>query len=421
VRDDATIIIGGGLIGLTTAWELVSRGVAVEVLEARDDVAVQTSYANGGILTASMPDPWNAPDAYKHLAASLFNPYSPMKLRLRALPSLSYWGPKFLYHSTPKRHSYATRASYLLATYSISETRKLREKLDLQYAAGTTGTLKVFRNAKAMVGPRNLAEELSTLGLEYETLDADATIEAEPQLAHVRDAIVGALRFPDDESGDAHLFCRALANLIRKNGSVIRCGTVVTALKENRGRIVGIEVCGQIQIANRVILAAGNGSVHLARTVGVTLPIKPAKGYSVTIRQHGLSDWPRLPVIDDVMHAAVVPLGERMRLAGTAEFTGFDTSIRTSRIDNLFELLDKLYPHIAARVDRRAAEPWAGLRPMSADGLPFIGPAGPDGLYLNTGHGHLGWTHAIGSAKLLTDLIQRRTPAIDPIPFRALR
>jgi D-amino-acid dehydrogenase len=368
-----------------------------------------------------MPDPWNAPGVHKHLAASLFNPYSPMKLRLRAVPSLIGWGLKFLRNSSVARYMHAARAGYTLAVYSIAETEKLREALELQYDVATVGTMKVFRDKAAMAAPMKLAEALADLGLRYEILDAKSTIAEEPQLAKVHDSIAGALRFHDDESGDALLFCQALAAHVKERGATIRQNTTVSRVLVEHGRITGVEIDGGRLPGRRVVLAAGNGSAKLAKTVRLSLPIRPVKGYSVTVFRNGLADWPRVPVIDDAMHAAVVPIGDRLRMVGTAEFTGFDKRIRQARIDNLFELLRGLYPHIAERIDPGKAETWAGLRPMSADGLPFIGPAGPTGLFINSGHGHLGWTHAVGSAKLLVDQILEQSPTIDPAPYLPAR
>lgn len=413
-----TLVIGGGLMGITTAWELISRGEPVELLEAANDVALESSYANGSMLTPAMPDPWNGPGVYRQLAASLFNPYSPMKLRIGAVPSLIGWGIEFLRNSSAARHREATRASYALATYSVAETSKLRETLGLEYDAAATGSLKVFRDAAALAGPQRIADYLTDLGLRYEVLDADGAVNAEPQLAPIRKNIVAALRFPDDETGDAHRFCRALADRVRQHGGVIRCGVTVTRLVTQGGRVLAVETDqGRIE-TRRIVLAAGNGSVPLARTVGLRIPIRPAKGYSVTIRRDAKVDWPRTAVIDDTMHAALVPIGDRLRLVGTAEFAGHDKRVRQTRVDNLFRLLENVYPHIAASVDRSTAQPWAGLRPMSSNGLPRIGPAGPEGLFLNSGHGHLGWTHAVGSAKLLVDQMLGTTPALDPTPFR---
>jgi D-amino-acid dehydrogenase len=413
-----TIVIGGGLIGLATAWELVSRGEPVTVVEAREDVGLEASFANGGMLTASMADPWNAPGIYRQLAISLFDPHSPMKVRLHAVPGLVHWGLKFLRNSRPSVHRDATRASYLLAANSIARLRELRTELSLEYHADASGTMKVFRTDMAMAGSLAVARDLANLGLRFETLTGAGAVAAEPQLAPIADRITGALLFPADESGDALQFCRTLKAHILRCGGEIRTGQRVSRLVSTNNVISGVVVGNERLAARRVVVAAGNGTRRLVFSTGLSLPIAPAKGYSITVQRNGLGDWPRLPVVDDDLHAAVVPIGDRLRIAGTAEFTGEDTRITRERIDMLFNLLDSVYPHISRRVDRGTAHCWAGLRPMSADGLPFVGATNVSGLYVNAGHGHLGWTLAMGSAHLLADLIAGREPDIDPGPYR---
>jgi D-amino-acid dehydrogenase len=417
-----TIVVGGGLLGITTAYELASRGEPVELLEAREGVALETSYANGAMLTASHADPWNAPGVHKHLFTSFFNPHSAMKLRASALPSLFCWGLRFLYHSAPQRHRAATQASYALAKYSIDLTRELRETLSLKYEASSAGTLKLFRDGGAMDGPIKLAQMLAPHGLRFEVLDREATINIEPQLAPIRERIVGALYYPDDEGGDAHLFCRALAEKFVAAGGKLRTDVVVEKLVTRDSTVVGLKTQPGTIECSRVVVAAGNSSVRLLQPLGVRLPIRPAKGYSVTIdAPSDPAHRPRIAAVDDAMHAAVVPLGSHLRAVGTAEFAGNDRTLRAERVDNLFNLLEALYPRIAAGIDRSKARAWTGSRPMSADGLPFIGPTRVRGLYVNAGHGHLGWTLAAGSARLLTDLMLGASTTIDPGPYRVTR
>ncbi|HEX7012532.1 MAG TPA: D-amino acid dehydrogenase [Steroidobacteraceae bacterium] len=414
-------VIGGGLAGITTAYELVRRGFETVVYEAREDVARETSYANGAMLTPAMSDPWNAPGVYKHLAASLFNSRSPMKLRLGTVPSMFTWGLRFLRNSTAARHDAATQASYRLARHSLECTRALREQLGLQYDAAARGALKLFHSQAGMQGPLAMARRLEPLGLRFEVLDRDATVQAEPELEAIRDRISGALYFPDDESGDALKFCEALTQVIVKSGGIVRTGTCVSSIAVERGKVIGVVIDQELHQACAVVVAAGNATPQLVRRLGITLPIQPAKGYTLTFDISHLERRPLLSVIDDALHAAVVPLNARLRVAGTAEFAGMDKTLHAERVENLLALLGDIYPHIAAAIDRRHADVWAALRPMSADGLPFIGPTRVPGLFVNAGHGHLGWTLAAGSANLLADLISRQEPAVDPGPYRATR
>jgi D-amino-acid dehydrogenase len=416
-----TCVVGGGLAGLTTAQELINRGQPVTVLEQHAHVALEASFANGALLSASMADPWNGPGVYRALLTSLCDPAAPLKLRPRALPSLIDWGTRFLLHSSPRRHRAATRANYSLARYSIERTRSWRSELQLDYDAAAVGTMKLFRDRSAMAGPLALAEMLAPLGLRTTILDADGAVAAEPQLQPIRERIAGALRFPDDETGDARRFCEALAGRIAGSGDTLKTGAQVLSVEVERGRVTGVRTRDATFPAERVILACGNGTVALAARLGVRLPIRPVKGYSITIDMDGDPQRPVLPVVDDTLHAAVVPIGHRLRVAGTVEFAGHDLSLPPDRIDNLLRLFAAVYPRIAARVERSLVSPWTGLRPMSADGLPYIGPTPIRGLYVNAGHGHLGWTLAVGSAALLADLLTGCQPAIDPQPYSVAR
>lgn len=420
--DKKTLVIGGGLIGTATLYALARRGMPAILIEAHDDLAMETSFANGAMLTASMPDPWNSPGVGGHLLTSLLDPHSAMKLRLKAIPDLMVWGLKFLRNSVPSRHRAATLANYLLAAYSVRITSQWQTDLSLQYDASDLGTMKVFDSTAAMDGPLSIAQTLNDHGLRFEVLDRADTIAEEPALAPVAERIAGALRFPDDTSGDARKFVLAVAEKARALGAEIRTGLPVTALRTANGRISGVDTPEGPIDAERVVLAAGTLAPRLARPLGVRLPIKPAKGYSVTYAMpEGPAPLPRLPVIDDAMHAVVVPVGDRIRAAGTAEFCGFDRRVDPTRIDNLDRLLAHMYPALAERLDPATAQPWTNFRPMSADGMAFIGPSAVDGLWINGGHGHLGWTMAAGSGALLADMITGKPPEIDPTPYRVGR
>ncbi len=391
------------------------------LVDARDGVGLETTYANGSLLTPSMSDPWNAPGVHTQLVASLFDSHSPMKLRLSAIPSMAGWGVRFLANSTAGRHAAAMRSTYLLARYSVARTRELRLKLGLEYDAAANGSMKLFREPRSMKRCVTMAEQLAPLGLRFEVLDRDRTIAVEPALGGIRDRIIGALQYVDDESGDALKFCEALAAEFLQVGGLVRLGVQVKGIAIKRGEAVGIEtVDGHVQ-SDAVIVAAGNTSAALLRGLGIALPIKPVKGYTVTFEDAEIRDGPTVPVVDDALHAAVVPLGKRLRVAGTAEFAGSDLTLRPERIKNLLTVLAGIYPRIAARLESADSRPWAGLRPMSADGLPFIGTTHIKGLYVNGGHGHLGWTLASGSARLLADLVSGGSPSIDPTPYRPMR
>jgi len=414
-------VVGGGLAGVTIAYELLSRGYETTVLERRSGVALETSFANGALLTPSMADPWNAPGVHRRLATSLFDGRSAMKVRVAAIPSLAGWGWKFLRYSTALRHEAATRANFALAKYSLACMGELRAKLSLRYDYARVGTLKIFRTAAAMEQSLALATKLGSMGLRFDVLDGKKAAAAEPALAPICDRIAGALRFPDDESGDAQQFCERLTAAFVAAGGSVRFGVGINSIEVERGSVVGVCIGDRVEPVDTVVVAAGNGSVRLLRPMGIALPIRPAKGYTLTFDAEHIADRLRLPIIDDALHAAIVPIGTRIRVAGTAEFAGNSLRIPQKRIDNLHELLAAVLPQVAQCLPRSSGQPWAGLRPMSADGVPFIGLTHVRGLYINTGHGHLGWTLATGSARLLADLIDDRRSDIDPAPYRPNR
>jgi D-amino-acid dehydrogenase len=412
------IIIGGGLIGTATLYELSRRGLPCLLLEARDGLAEETSFANGGMQTPSMPDPWNSPGVGKHLIESLFDPRSAMKLRWKAIPGLTFWGLRFLRNSVPARHAATTTANYTLAAYSTALTDAWRASAGLTYDYSATGTLKVFETQAAMDAAQSLAESLSPYGLRYDAVDTAGVVAAEPQLENIRDRLIGGLKFPDDRTGDARQFTLSLAGKAQALGGTIRTGLPVRRIVTEGGRAVAVEMEGGVLPARAIVLAAGTTAPALAAPHGVPLPVAPAKGYSYTVDASSLGNrMIRVPVIDDVMHAAVVPIGNRLRFVGTAEFAGMNKQIDPVRVDNLKSLFHRLFPHLSNQIDLSSGTAWAGLRPMSADGRPFIGASPLPGLWLNCGHGHLGWTKAAGSAKLLADLIEGKPADIDPAPY----
>ncbi|MEM9208044.1 MAG: FAD-dependent oxidoreductase [Pseudomonadota bacterium] len=416
-----TLVIGGGLIGLSTAYALQTRGESVTLIDARDAVAQETSFANGGLLTPSMPEPWNGPGVYRHLAASVFNPRASMRLRLHAIPSLIGWGLRFLKHSAPRHFFAACTDNYHLARYSLEQTATLTGTLGLEYDRGTDGTLSVFRAREDYATKRAICEHVRDLGMQYRVLTPGEIVELVPALASVQRQLYKGIHYPEDDFGDARRFCEALLPHFQAAGGQAEFGVRVHRLRRDGRRIAGVETSAGERIADKVVIAAGVQSPRLAADAGVDLPVKPAKGYSVTVEIPPSETLPALPVIDDSMHACLTPLGRRLRMVGTVEFTGFDTRIDRARTENLYRLFETLLPDIAARTDRATASPWAGLRPMSYDDRPFIGGTGVEGLYVNCGHGPLGWTMAAGSGQLLADQMIGQQCAIDATPFSLAR
>lgn len=411
------LVIGSGLLGVTSAWFLSREGCDVTVVERLGGAAEGTSHANAGMLTPSMADPWNSPGIFWHLLQWLGREDAPFLLRPRALPSMLGWGLSFIAHSSPARQRASMDANLRLASYSLATLRELRATLPLAYDERTNGTIKVFRDRRAFDAAVARNAVLAELGLDVRALDAAQAVAVEPALAPIRDALVGAIYCPTDESGDARAFTQALADQARDAGVRFHFDCDVTGFEHAGGRLNAVLAGGRRLEAEQFVVAAGSGSPQLLAPLGIALPVRPVKGYSITVPAGHWSGAPQMPVIDDALHAAATPLGARLRVAGTAEIAGYDRALTPSRIENLFNLLLGLFPTYPQPLDRANAEPWAGLRPVSPDGVPRIGQLGFDNLFVNTGHGHLGWTLAAGSGALLAQLVCGRPTEIAAGPY----
>jgi D-amino-acid dehydrogenase len=362
-----------------------------------------------------MADPWNSPGCWKLLAASVASSDSPMQLRLKALPSLINWGMRFLWNSRVGAFERAARHNLELALASIAAMESLRQELPIDYGRSARGTLRLFRDARAFDRACQLADERGWPELSYRRLSANEAVELEPGLAPVSHDLAGAVHYAMDEVGNAHQFCRTLADHAAAKGVRFRFGQSVDLIETRNGRVSALICGGETLRGDAYVIAAGSYSTLLARTGGINLPVRPAKGYSITLPDR--TDKPALgiPLVDDALHTVVVPLDGAVRVAGTAEFAGHDLELRPERVRNLLDLLGEMLPQ--ATLDTAAAQPWCGLRAMSVDGVPIIGLTPLANLFVNTGHGHLGWTMAASSARLLTDLITGAKPILDPAPY----
>lgn len=413
------VVIGSGLCGITAAYFLTCRGHQVTVLERQPGPALETSFANGSLLTPSMPEPWNAPGCWRALLTSIGRSDAALQLRLRALPALVPWGIEFLRKSRPADYERSALKNLRLTLYSLQVMSTLRQQTGIEYGRTARGTMKISREPVALDRATAAAERFAPHGLSYQRLSPQEVMDLEPTLAPIAKGLAGAIHYPTDETGDAHRFCVALAELARARGAEFRFRTAVTALEVRSGLITAAVADSERISADRYVLAAGSYGTPLLRSIGLTLPVRPAKGYSVTLGRGRAMSLPQIPIVDDDLHAAVVPFDGGIRVAGTAEFAGYDLALRPARIANLLALLRQLLPDV--KFDPSDAKPWCGLRPMSVDGVPIIGPTGIPNLFMNTGHGHLGWTMAAGSGRLLCDLVCGDIPEIDPMPYAFAR
>lgn len=406
-------IIGSGLLGLSTAYHLMQEGHQVTIVERQADSALETSFANGGLLTPSLCEPWNAPGVLFEMLKWIGREDSPLLLRPKALPSLILWGLSFLRNSTPSRYEESTFRNVRLAKYNLDVMDEMAGKITLSDFGGGLGTMKLCRHATELDEVRKMAEFLSPENIKFTMLDRNETFALEPSLKPLGDKVAGGIHFPEDRFGDAHQYCAELTQYLKNNGVQFLFNTTVTNMTSKDGRVTQIDSEQGSLSADAFILAAGCYSPIIANKAGVKIPVKPCKGYSLTLELEGWAGAPKIPVIDHSLHAVVAPLGNKIRVAGTAEFNGFDTSLHEGRLQNLFDLLANIFPESTPYVNAATTAKWTGLRPVSASGVPIISQTKVKNLYLNTGHGHLGWTTAAASGKALSDLICGKEAGIE--------
>ena len=417
------VVVGAGILGVTSAWFLRQAGFDVLLIEKGASAGVGTSFANGSLIHPSYVQPWNEPGVHRALLRYFGREDAPMLLRPRHLRHYLLWGLKFLAHSSPARFEEAARRNLVLAKYSVRVLEELRTSLDLEYGQYHRGSLSIFRDPAVLQASVEIARKLKPQGIESDILDPAELIALEPALASIAEEIVGGIHYKSDEGGNSYQFCRVMATRLENAGVELRFETEIDAIVGKRGQVAYLKTAGGENIGGGAFLiACGTGATRLLKPLGIRIPIMPVKGYSLTLPRAGDAQSPRVPIIDADLHAGVVPIGDdAIRLAGTAEFSAYDESIPKARIDNLFAMLTRIFPDYARRVDRSKAKAWAGLRPMSADGTPFVGRTGFDNLYVNAGHGQIGWSTGPGSSRLLADIVARRQPALDPADYSPLR
>ena len=414
-----TIVIGSGLIGITTAYFLQRQGHEVTVIDRSTGPGMETSFANGGILTPSMSYPWNAPGIWRVLLASICNSKSPMKLHLRTLPTLIDWGITFLRNSSSEAFERNTLSNLKLALYSLETLQTLRQQIGINYNCKTFGTVRIFKDQKSFLHGQEAAIKLMSAGMDARILSRQETVDIEPALSPIMSQLVGGIHYKNDEVGDAHLFCIALEEYLKQSGVKFLFSTPIQSLEVRSNKITAVVGNQERFVADRYVIAAGSYSTLLLRKVGIHLPVKPVKGYSVTFSSYLSKNPLCIPIVDDNLHAAIVPIGEALRIVGTADLSGYNLNLSPGRIQNLMMLMKTVFPEIA--LDSTKAKPWCGLRAMSADGVPIIGETCIGNLFLNTGHGPLGWTMAAGAGELLAYLIDKMPPPINSAPYALSR
>lgn len=409
------LVLGSGVVGVTTAYYLARDGHRVTVLDRQAAAGMETSFANAGQVSPGYSAPWAAPGIPIKAMKWLLMRHRPLVLRPQFEPRFYGWLAHMLANCTHDAYRRNKGRMVRLAEYSRDVLGALRDETGIAYDHRQKGTLQLFRTAKQCDGIGTDTAILDAYGVAYEILDPAGCIAAEPALARVRDRIAGGLRLPGDETGDAHLFTQALANLCEGLGVTFRYGVSVTGLRHEQGLVTGIATEGEeIVSADAYVAALGSYTPGLLRPLGLRLPVYPVKGYSLTLPIDDPEGAPVSTVMDETFKVGITRLGDRIRAGGTAELAGFSQVLRGPRRAALERSVGDLFP---GGGDLRKARFWTGLRPMTPDGTPIVGATPYPNLYTNTGHGTLGWTMACGSGRLLADVISGQKPAIDHKDF----
>ncbi|WP_431511379.1 D-amino acid dehydrogenase [Variovorax sp. DAIF25] len=413
------IVLGAGLLGVTSAYYLQQLGHEVTVIDRQATPAAETSFANGGQISVSHAEPWANPSAPLKVLQWLGKEDAPLLFRIRADMRQWLWGLQFLRECTPARTRHNIEQIVRLGTYSRDTLQQLRRDTGIRYDERTQGILHFYTTQKEFDGALAPAEQMRALGCERQVISADEAVKLEPALAHIRPQLAGATYTAEDESGDANRFARELARLAAEAGVKFLMSHTITALREVGGAIDHVEVTdaeGRFQRirGDAFVMAMGSLSPLLAAPLGIRLPIYPAKGYSVTLPVKDASKAYQVSLTDDeyklVFSRYTSESGDRMRIAGTAELNGYDRDLNRVRCEAIVRRVEQLFPGAG---DTTQAQFWTGLRPATPSNVPLIGRTKLANLYLNTGHGTLGWTHACGSGKSIARIVSGLVPEVD--------
>jgi D-amino-acid dehydrogenase len=404
------LVLGAGVIGTSTAWYLTQSGHEVTVVDRRDAPGMETSFANGGQISVCHAEPWANPDAPPKILQWLLKDDAPLLFRLRMDPAQWTWGARFLLECTPANTRRNIAEIVKLSLYSRDALQALRAETGIHYDEMELGILHYYTQQDEFDRAVAASKIMAQYGLDREVKTVEQAVAIEPALEHARSRIVGATYTSSDESGDAHLFTQRLARMAEEKGAKFIYNRTVTELVTEGNRIHHVRNSGEPLKANAYVMALGSYSPLLTRSIGVSLPVYPAKGYSASVPIADESRAPRVSLTDDEAKIVITRLGNRMRIAGTAELSGYSTDLNMVRCEALTRRVSDLFPG-AAEYDK--ATFWTGLRPSTPSNVPLIGRTGFENLFLNTGHGTLGWTMAAGSGKALADIMSGREPDVD--------
>jgi D-amino-acid dehydrogenase len=413
------VVLGAGLLGVTSAYYLQQLGHEVTVIDRQATPAAETSFANGGQISVSHAEPWANPSAPLKLLQWLGKEDAPLLFRIRADMRQWLWGLQFLRECTPARTRNNIEQIVRLGTYSRDALQQLRRDTGIGYDQRTQGILHFYTTQKEFDGALKPSEQMRALGCERQVISADEAVRIEPALAHIRPQLAGATYTAEDESGDANRFARELVKLCEAGGVKFLMSHTVTALRAAGGQIEHVEATDSEGRFQRIqgdayVLAMGSLSPIYTEPLGIRLPIYPAKGYSVTLPVKDAAKAHQVSLTDDefklVFSRYTSDAGDRMRIAGTAEFNGYDRDLNRVRCEAIVRRVEQLFPGAG---DATQAQFWTGLRPATPSNVPLIGKTKLPNFFLNTGHGTLGWTHSCGSGKSIARIVSGLAPEVD--------
>ena len=403
-------ILGAGVVGVTSAWYLAKSGHSVTVIDRQPAAALETSFANAGEVSPGYSSPWAAPGIPMKAVKWLFMEHSPLIIRPTLDPAALRWIGQMLRNCTSERYAINKSRMVRVAEYSRDCLMALRQQTNIQYDQRTQGTLEVFRTQKQFDGIGKDVAVLKAGGVPYEILDREGCVAAEPGLSASREKIVGGLRLPGDETGDCFMFTTELAKLAEQAGVKFIYDTGIMRPITEGNRVKAIETTKGLVEADIFVGALGSYTPQLLKHLNIDLPVYPVKGYSMTVPIVDAARAPISTVMDEAHKIAMTRLGDRIRVGGMAEIAGFSKDLPAKRQATLTHSVEDLF---GGAGDQSQAKFWSGLRPMTPDGTPVIGATRYSNLYLNTGHGTLGWTMACGSAQVLSDIISEKKPEIE--------
>lgn len=403
------LVLGAGIVGVTMAYELWRDGHEVTVVDREAGAADFTSFGNAGMIAPGHAYAWASPAAPMILLKSLWRNDQALRLKPSLDPAFLKWMWKFWGECNAERAALNTRRKVRLCNYSQSVFHETRNKTGVRYDANDGGILYLFRSAGAFEAANRKADVLRAEGAVINVLDRDGIGEKDPALAERKDQFAGALHAANDETGDCRIFARNLVSWLEDQGVSFRWNTEVRGF-ETEGDRVSAVVTGQGKLtADIIVLSLGVYSPHVARQLGIDLPIYPVKGYSMTIPIAGRNNAPRIGGIDEESLVAYSPMGDRLRVTATAEFSGYGREFKPSDFRHMTNVIKGLFPDGA---DYARTEYWAGLRPMTPEGTPILGKTRFANLWMNTGQGHMGWTMSHGASRIVADLIAGRPSGI---------